>query len=400
MYDTFDQIKKDKYINNLEKTAERFNLHGVYVKWDKSIDESKNGIYFVVGSDKEKVFSQDIDIEEIFDRSKKESQFLHLDIGAIKLTDCSSFAAHQAVTQFCRDTEFTLKIFDAYDRPTPKKIDYTSLLYLKTLYKNAIDKTLKPENIDIYRQGVKEYISVIEGKLEAYDTRELYSDFSIKEFFKSAKNQVSLDEIFESSDQIVKHKISAKLLPKFKEAMKDNPEILYYCSKVNKVNFNAPEKGFSDNDLSTVNIAYNAIYKKDVGLILSKIAYPEAFRTSVQQMRDTGSLVTYFGIQEAEYPRFAKCCKENDVHFSIDDENLYFAEDSDLISIAFYEKDIPKIDRILTELAKKSELYHVFTVDTSVEKSYDGNTFFSDNPLQNALNEKGIILEDTSKWDR
>jgi hypothetical protein len=352
------KITSDKFVNDLETTAKRFGLHGMYIEWNKSIDESKNGVYFVLGADKEKVESKNIDIEEIFERCKKNPQILYFDVAAIKLSDGSgSFANHQTVTQFCRDLEFVLKVFKDYNRPTPDMIDYASLLYLKTLYKNAIDPSLKSESTKDYKDALENYIHVIEDKMDAYASRELN--------YKKGRNQVSLEDLFEEHGQILKQKISLELLPDFKKVMKDHPEILYYCSKPNKITFKAPEKGFgpnkSDNDLSTVTIAYLEGYKKDIDLILTKIAYPEAFKMTVQEMRNTKNLVSYFGIQETEFPRFADACRTANVHFSIDDEHLFFSEASGHMSIAFYEKDAAKIDKILSTLAKDSELYHVFS---------------------------------------
>lgn len=371
MFDTFDEIKKNKFINNLEETCKRFGITGVYVKWNADSNKEKNGIYFVFGADKEKVLNKDINIEKIFKEQQRDPQNFHLDICAVKLTDCSPFAIHQDITECCRDIEFISKLYQERGVPIPNKVDCTTLFYIETLYKNSVDKDISPENLAIYKEAVKEYFDVLDKKSNG--KQEIPKSSGFKSLFGEKSNKVSLEKVFESSNSVVKHRISARLLPEFEKEMKNYPEILYHANKVNKIIFDAPEKGFGpnkeDNDLSTVDIAYNSIYKKDIVTILAKITVPEAFRISIQEMRDMckeGDSICHFGIQEQEYNYFAKKCKEANVNFIIDNERIYFTESSGLINIAFYKSDIKAIDKILTEIAIEAEKYHTYDKNAEI----------------------------------
>ena len=47
MFDSIAEISKNKYINSLDKAAEKFGLAGVYMEYEKDTISMYSGIYFL-----------------------------------------------------------------------------------------------------------------------------------------------------------------------------------------------------------------------------------------------------------------------------------------------------------------------------------------------------------------
>ena len=73
MFDTAEEISKNKFINDLVNEANAFGLLGVYMNFRRAVNPQYNGIYFVCGYLPEIVMDKTLNLEKLYiEQEKKE----------------------------------------------------------------------------------------------------------------------------------------------------------------------------------------------------------------------------------------------------------------------------------------------------------------------------------------
>ena len=377
MFDTLNEIRQNKYINDLDNTAEEFGLSATYVNYNKDIDTDARGIYFVCGLDHNRIKTGDFDIKEVLKHNKRDRNFFNYGIMVFPLKDCAPFATHQLILEHCRNAEFVKMVYKEYQKPIPPKISIASLTSMKMLYANARNPDISPAERARYEESFEKCFELEDAyhnpqsadykkmkfKTDGhYDTGKGPVANLFKRAFSRTKNNVSLEHLFSVSPSLEHVLLNVKIVKQVKEELKKHPEILYWMSKPEGIVLNVQEgQGFGptkeDNDTRTVDLAYSSFYKSEMNEILNRVCYPEAWNTNLMEMCNKYGDVYMVQIPENEYYNFRSLCGANNIEFCMD---AAMAEDKmgELSMIVPY-RDIKMVDAILSRLSGETEDYHM-----------------------------------------
>lgn len=389
MYDDFDSIKLNKYINNLEEAAENFGLSANYIDFKSSTDQTVNSIYFVVGNNLEKITSSKVDIEKINRKIGKDPDFLYIDYNVFELTDNPSFATHQYVLSFCRKAEFVREVFKEHGMNPPEKIDKRFLLHLINLYKEKEkhgkdsfygdlyedafnryvglqDKLLGNNNLDFKgEKGIKKSEEIKrKAQLELYGLIEKNTKVSF--FSKFVNNRLydnfcTLEDLSERSNNLVKHKIKAKYLEGLSEKLADtniscwHSDIEYQPNTIIDQESGVFKSKKLDDD-SVVCLRYDELDANEITRMLIEIAYPEIAETDISDIVNGPSITVAMRELDLEY--FKKLCDKNGVKFGFDPDRIYNRGFTGPINIIVSKNDKEKLTAILDYIAEQTEKFH------------------------------------------
>lgn len=400
-------VYNDKYINNLERAVNNFGLYGNYFCYDKNEKSDYSGLYFVCGTNKEQICDQDLNIKDIMEYQRKNSDYFHYSIKAFPLDSFYSFATHQAVMNFCRDSDFIRNIYRQYNREIPEKVTAKALVTMKMLNSNLKNPQLSEAERNAYNKAMIDcfdvedtYHNPISSKFEKnqflmsgqYDTSKGKFENWIRQNFGQDNNCVSLEHLFTECNGAIGHlSVNIGIADKIKEEFRKRPDILYWISKPMGEVIDFPDgQGYGllpeDNDIRTVDIAYNAVFEQDVDNIVNRICYPEAYKTTPEQMRKEGFDPYLISISQDEYQNFVNLCQANNVPFCIDEEIRTHA--CGQINIIVPKEKLKMVDLILSRLCIESERFQI-----SLERPASPKKELKQFDLDELKNERAAALE-------
>ena len=371
MFDTPDQISKNKYINNLVAEVEKFGLCGYYINYTLAENPINNGIYFICGYDA----NQCTDKNNKLDLMYHEQQTTHtarLDYYVIRITDNSPFAVHQAVLSYALHASTMKGILNKCT--FPYKLTNVSAQFIplaESLYSNSINENLPHEEREKNAFALRSFVRK-EGK-EEYDKNGIIEDdekihmASEKITKDSPKNMVSMDRLCFKARQINKIIIDGKNVEQFENELRKRPDILYWKSKTVTAKLDVPDnQGFGSKEANTFSgttFMYDSKFAKDIQTMQLKITFPEILKYSVTDIKNLGQGLCSIGLGYYSIYPVMKKALERGIPIAIDFKKLWFncsmngtkdhTRDDGLITVTISKKDTAEIDKILQEEAKE-----------------------------------------------
>lgn len=379
MFDSIAEISKNKYINSLDKAAEKFGLAGVYMEYEKDTISMYSGIYFVFGRDKEKIYSGEVDIRTLAEKGRALGTMYDSSVMYYKLTDCHPFAAHQAIIEQCQHAEFIETLYTEYGRgPAPMAMTYMGLRDAKMLYSNAHNPNIDATARGFYEQALmnvfeyeeswrnpkhKDYKKNMYMETCHYDTTrgKLYNWF--KKHFVKYKNKVSLEHLLYTSLSVYRVTIPMRDSKELIKALRKRPDILYWRSKKpsGKAYKFPAGQGYGptkeDNDTRMIEFAFNSAYSDDINEILDRISFPQGMAIAPEAMIKKAKQVCTLVLPPASYDNFRNLCIANNVPFCIDDK--FQSQKGDNLNILVPYEHREMVDAMLSRLSEEKEAFHL-----------------------------------------
>lgn len=405
MFETSQEISKNKYISNLVQEASGFGIYGAYVKYSNAENAENNGIYFVCGYDARVVMDKNMNIEKLYEQMNN-SKAMRTDLHITKITNQSPFNVHQDVMNYCLHASTLRGICNKYGYD--KNLKYvapTFLTHLEMYYLNSIDSTLtyseqlknaRMTEMFLKTEGDRQFI--LNG--DTGDGPEVH--MRPEKLDKKCPNMVSLEELAYKTLGTEQAITTLDALPNIKLELNKHPEILYFQAKPVVARLKVPDnQGFGSREANTftsVMLVYDAFYRKQMDLIFLKANHPECFLYSVEDIKakSNGQGTCSFGISAADIDTIFKEAKERNIPICLNEKKLYFNCDSNYSpnrNIAGYTVTIPKdefyiqqMDNILTGEAIRARDSRILTRDDEKKFSY--------------FREDAITLEEKDDYDR
>lgn len=413
MFDSIQEVSKNKYIGHLDDAVRKFGIEGVYVEYKKDALSDDAGVYFVCGSDKDRINSGNIDIGDILNKNRENRDFFNHSICVFRLNDCNPFATHYDVLEFSRHAEFVRELYTEYHRKIPDKMTIKGLVMAKMLYVNSRNPNVDQAAREHYENALIQCLNVEEGfhnpqhryyKKGVFITSGFYdikkSEIAnwFKRIFSRDKNRVSLEHLVTECQTTSRATINISLVKDVKKELRKRPDILYWMSKPAGKPLRVPEgEGYGpkkeDNDIRTVEIVTDSSYSADVNFMLDKLCYPEAFKMTPKEMMDKYEDLCVVAIPDDQYENFRSLCETNRVDFCMSTE--YKVQDGDHISMLVPFKDIEMLDAILTRLSCETEAFHI-----SLPKVSSESYCVADLPQVNLKNLQGSARQGFENLDK
>ncbi len=388
MFDTAEEISKNKFINNLVNEAKAFGMHGVYVNYSKAENPQYNGIYFVCGYDAEQVMNKDNNIEQLYLEQNKDNKF-RADLNITKITDQSPFNAHQSVSNYCLHASTLRGIANKvgfnklFKYVSPSFVSMVEMLYLNSMDGRLSFAERKKNEYTLVeffkKEGKREYL--LDG--ETGDGAEIH--MRPEKLDKAIPNMVSLEELVYRTLSTERMVITYGMLAQIKQEFAKHPEILFFQAKPVMARLHVPDnQGFGSkekNECSSVVIAYDAFYKKQVELLYLKVKYPQCFEYSLNDINKKGKGTCSFGIGVNDLGVIFKRAKEENIPICIDTKKLYFNCNKSYsptnvagYTVTISKDDILKMDNILTSEAMRHKNMRILRQNDIQEYSYNPRT--------------------------
>lgn len=377
MYETKEEISKNKYINNLVSDAESFNIFGKYVWFSTAKKPQNNGFYFVCGYDKDKISKNNFDIEKEY-AEQCSSKGIRVDLHIAKITNQSPFAVQQQVLEYCLHASTFRAICNMFcceNDFTVVSQDFIS--NLERLYLHSADT----EYLSGQRETIRKYLCKV-GKPESLLNGKGLGGPKVQlrpeKLDTKCPNMVSLKDLIYKTIGTEQITITKNELLQIKKELNKHSEILYFQTKPVVTRLHLPKKvGYvkRTKTFSSVTIIYDAFYKKQMDLIYLKAIHPECFRYSVADLREKYGDICSFGIYGDSIESVFEDAISAKIPICIDEEKLYFSYDTketpskniagytvtipksyinDMDNVLFNRVDIMRKTRILTEQDEKN----------------------------------------------
>lgn len=355
IFDTLESVISNEYLGSLPEVAKEFGMYHSYLEYKNEIHPEYSGIYSVAGYDETKVKNPNLNIYKFFKSLHSDDDNIITGMFAVKLTNAGAFASLNVFADNARELEFYHKIYKQFGFELPSKIDHIHADYIRMAYFNMIDPKLKIEDRSAYQMAIRRSIQNQVDKSKSAS----YSDKN-KDFPKN--NCVDLETLTEYANKIIVGNIGHDIIKEFKKRMKKHPEILYWISKKSiKEDFKAPKGQGFDAVGGAVHVhmfAYDARCADKIEYERLSIAFPEATKTTISQMKQKGQ-VSYTALPFECLRHFSKVCQINDIEFCINDQRTEFLDSGDLC-IAFLKKDLQKVDAIIKTMAEVDAKRHTY----------------------------------------
>lgn len=385
MFQTVEEISKNKFINDLVNEAKAFGMHGVYVNYSKAENPQYNGIYFVCGYDANKVMDKNNNIEQMYMEQGRTNRF-RADIHITKITDQSPFNAHQDIVNYCLHASTLRGIANKVGfNKTFKNVSTSFVTMAEMLYLNSTDSRLsylerKRNEFTLEeffkREGDREFL--LDG--ETGDGPDMH--MRPEKIDKKIPNMVSLEELSYKTLATERMVISYDMLEKMKQEFAKHPNILFFQAKPVITKLNMPDnQGFgskSKNERSSVVIVYDAYYKKQVDLMYLKVKHPQCFEYSLNDIKKQGKGTCSFGVGAKDLASVFKKAKEQKIPICLDVKKLYFNCNKSYsptnvagYTVTIAKDDIMRMDNILTSEAVCEKNRRILKQDDIQKYSYN-----------------------------
>ena len=360
-----EKIASNKYLNSLNNLCDRYGVYSIIVPYTDNPNGNLDGWYIVYGTNKDKIFNSNIDIEKVMKDDKIDYNYYNLDVVAKKLDLTRGPAIFLMVKNIVDNMEFLQSECKKYNYTMPPKIHKMIFYSMKKEY-NEQNASNKGDINDVSKEMLNSYL---EKNKESIENQVVY---------KSA----TLTEIWNKSDIVYRRTMQAKYLKRFKKAMAKHPEIPIYFSPIEQIELDAPEGGIGkkkgDNDISACDIAFQPVYAKTVTYELVKVIHPEHCVNTRSEMKKISNNIKYFGLDEMDYIKFTNECADLDITY--DDIALceaFYNDNQNLLCIAY--RDEPRVneavEKAIRMAAEKVKDEHIFK--EKYEKSIS-NAIFND----------------------
>ena len=388
MFDTVEEISKNKFINDLVNEAKAFGLHGVYVNYLKAENPRYNGIYFVCGYEADKVMDKSNNIEHLYLEQGRTNRF-RADLHITQITNQSPFNVHQDIVNYCLHASTIRGIANKVGFNKLFKNVSTSFVRLaELLYLNSMDSRLSHLERKRNEFALEEFFKT-EGKREYLldgetgDGAEMH--MRPEKLDKTIPNMVSLEELAYRTMSTERMVITYGMLAQMKQELAKHPEILFFQAKPVMTRLQmAGNQGFGSkekNERSSVVIVYDAFYKKQVDLMYLRVKLPQCFEYSLYDIKKRGNGTCSFGIGAKDLASVFRKAKEQDIPMCIDANRLYFTSDKSYSStnvagytVTLSKEDILKMDNILTSEAVCEKNRRILRQNDIQEYSYNPRT--------------------------
>jgi len=361
MFDTAEEISKNKFINDLVNEANAFGLLGVYMDFRRAVNPQYNGIYFVCGYLPEIVMDKTQDLEKLYVEQGRTNRF-RADLHITKITNQSPFNVHQDVANYCLHASTLRGIANkvGFDKPF-RNVSTSFVSMSEMLYLNSRDGRLPLRerernrltlNEFFKREGDREYL--LDGNTG--DSAELH--MRPEKLDKSIPNMVSLEELVYITYGTERMVVSYDMLDPIKQEFAKHPEILFFQAKPVITRLRVPDnQGYGSkekNERSSVVIVYDAFYKKQVDIMYLRVKNPQLFSYSLNDIKKIGKGTVSFGIGAKDLSAIFKRAHEERMPICLDPNKLYHTRDGSYseTNVAGYnviisKEDILKMDNIL-----------------------------------------------------
>lgn len=358
-----EKISSNKYLNSLNSLCDRYGIYSIIVPYTDHPNGNLHGWYIVYGTDKDKIFNNNIDIEKIMDNDKMDPDSYNLDIVAKKIDLTKGPATYLITEEFVENVEFLQGMCDKYNCKMPDKINKSILYLMKTEYEKQNNLLLKPGNTIIFdKKNFSDYLD---------ENQKL-----INKEKKTGINITTIEDLWSKSDIVYRRTIQAKYLDNFKRAIAKHPEIPIYFSPVESIILDVPEGGVGnskeDNNVSMCDIAFQPIYAKTITYELMKVINPDYCLNTHSEMKKTAHNIKYFGLNDQDYVKFANECSKLDLTYNdIALCEAFYNDNQDLLCIAY--RDEPRVNEAVQKAvrmaAQKVMDEHIYK-ENKTEKYY------------------------------
>lgn len=366
-------IYENKYINSLDKAIAPLGLFGTYVIFERDLNSTYSGVYFVFGLDKNAVFNPDIDIRKLIAAKKDNDEFFNYKLQCFELTNNDPFIAHQEILEFSKNAQLIQQIYQEYNQPMPDKITMDGFEAMKMLYLNSKDDYFSLKEREAYEKTLRECLE-IERSMHGKQRHSKYSEindriqsksrmFSGGPKMRKGSNRVDLETVFsESPSSISQFNINIKIASEVQRELDQRTDILYWMSPVMGQNTEFEKgHGFAMGrnetvDTRFVRLAVSDIYDNDIYKIINQLSFPEGCRTTAEEMSKRGDIL-FTKIPPKSFDLFNYFCNEYNVEFCIDND-LNF-QNSLALNIAYFKKDEAIISEIMGHVTEYSEMPYV-----------------------------------------
>ena len=418
MYDNFNEIAKNAYINCLDGICKDFGLYGAYIdNVNEDINSDYSAIYFVMGMDKNKVYNPDINISSLIKKQQREKDFVPIDVCAIKITNEAPLVVNQNVIEYCKNIELIKNIYEVRAHVLPTKIHKISLEYISSLYERSITST-DYSHVAVYRDAIGEFMTSNNALTNPLNPQYQYCSSLFKNTdnikdeitFDKDSNLLSAVRLLNASNNIIRTKIRKELLKDLKSEMKKHPSILYWHGSMQ----NTPEPITTHSlknvkeyyDSFYVNVAFDANYQDDMNRIFAKIKHPEVFKYNISDISKNKSHLCYISIRDKDLPVIYACIDNANIKVAIDNNNFNYTNHQNEVTIVVHSRDSQRVNEILKKFVVVTRNQHLFRKETqmkstaiteelNVEKLQKNIAWRQD--LETTLNNAGIDYKSNKK---
>ena len=385
MFDTIDQISKNKYINNLVQEAGSFGMFGTYVNYMTAENPANNGIYFICGYRKDVVMDKNANIEQLYEK-QGQSETFRTDLYITKITNQSPFNVHQRVMNYCLHASTLRALQNKYNYNKELKYVSTSFLkFLEVFYLNStsgkLSFTEQRRNEIVLQeylksQGDKEFL--LNG--QTGDGPEVH--MRPEKLDKKCPNMLSMDDLTYRTFKTSRMVIRTDMLQTIKNELNKRRYIKYFQAKPVIAKLKVPDnQGFGSkeaNTLGSIMFLFDSQYDKEMDLVYIKAAYPHCFRYSLDDVKAVGGGTCSFGVSLQDMGVVFENAQSRNIPLCLDVKKLYFSPDNQYspnnvagftVTISTRHKEL--MDNVLVDLAIQSRDARILTFMD--EKNYSYN---------------------------
>lgn len=370
---TITDLKRNFHLMSVSENAAYYGVVAAVVDYKADEGKADSGYYLVAGLGKFPEYENPKDIE---DRQQRNILLFYPKEFAMKLNKDNLQYAIEELYNYCQRAEMIECLYNEYNCQIPDvlRCNEVTLLYrlnkgwnneeydvfLRRSHKNEMDAFFKEEKKAEKNKSTKKYHDFYRS--DRYDSNKSYHQNLFQMTTKGKEQNISMDLLRETGNDLITIEIDEDICLKFKEALKNFPEVTYTIGKLQtydegKIKFHKGEKDPFEGENIHSEWRDLTFKKVDEPIIIGQLRRLQWEDKAIPRSYLRGDIVAK-NISSNNIHNFVSLANANNLKFAIDVKGEFIKPAVNQTPVLFYRNKLHVYNSIMDRINDEKVKYH------------------------------------------